>query len=193
MPAQTLLIIRHGEKPQEVWPGPGLTADGTADRDSLVIRGWQRSGAWAALFATDLGGESFPRPNAVYAADPTDTVAVAGDDDGPSQRPYETVLPLSARLGVAPVTRWSQNQEAQLAAEVATLAGVTLICWEHKRIISGILPALLGTGDDAIPGKWNGDRFDVVLRLDRLGEGRPWSLRQLFPQLLSGDSNTPLG
>jgi hypothetical protein len=35
----TILIIRHAEKPDESWPGPGLTPDGSADKKSLVIRG----------------------------------------------------------------------------------------------------------------------------------------------------------
>jgi hypothetical protein len=38
-----------------------------------------------------------------------------------------------------------------------------------------------------------GDRFDVVLRFDRAGPGAAWSFRQLFPRLLSGDSDVALG
>jgi hypothetical protein len=52
----TLLIIRHaekpkeqGDKPNEFWPGPGFTDKGEEDDKSLVIRGWQRAGAWAAF------------------------------------------------------------------------------------------------------------------------------------------------
>jgi hypothetical protein len=43
-----------------------------------------------------------------------------------------------------------------------------------------------------MPKKWDGARFDVVLRFDRSALGAPWSFRQLFPRLLSGDSDTPL-
>ena len=43
--ALTILIIRHAEKPDEAWPGPGLTEQGENDTESLVIRGWQRAGA----------------------------------------------------------------------------------------------------------------------------------------------------
>jgi len=26
-----------------MWPGPGLTPEGTEDKESLVVRGWQRA------------------------------------------------------------------------------------------------------------------------------------------------------
>jgi hypothetical protein len=69
MSALTLMIIRHAEKPKEEWPGPGLTIEGSPDPKSLVIRGWQRAGAWSALFGAGLGGTDFPRPDVIYAAD----------------------------------------------------------------------------------------------------------------------------
>lgn len=71
MSALTILIIRHAEKPGENWPGPGLTEDGQKDKESLVIRGWQRVGAWAALFGAGLGGTQYPAPQVIYAANPT--------------------------------------------------------------------------------------------------------------------------
>jgi len=70
MEALTLLIIRHAEKPGDAWPGPGLTEQGVADDKSLVIRGWQRTGAWTAMFGAGLGGDSCPEPKAIYAAAP---------------------------------------------------------------------------------------------------------------------------
>ena len=59
MSALSVLIIRHAEKPGESWLGPGLTSDGSEDRTSLVIRGWQRAGAWSALFVVLLAGGLF--------------------------------------------------------------------------------------------------------------------------------------
>jgi hypothetical protein len=69
-PPLTILIIRHAEKPAEIWPGPGLSPEGKEDEKSLVIRGWERAGAWGALFGTQLGVESYPKPSAIYAASP---------------------------------------------------------------------------------------------------------------------------
>ncbi|MFX0223486.1 hypothetical protein ACL8F0_29125, partial [Pseudomonas aeruginosa] len=67
MDALTLFILRHAEKPGESWPGPGFTADGASDTESLVLRGWQRAGAWTALFGTDLTGGDYAKPDAIYA------------------------------------------------------------------------------------------------------------------------------
>src|SRR5207253_6434565 len=83
MSALTIFIIRHAEKPGESWPGPGLTPTGVTDKKSLVIRGWQRAGSWAALFGGGFNSLDYPRPSVIYAADPN---AIGGDE--PSQRPF---------------------------------------------------------------------------------------------------------
>ena len=189
MTALTVLIIRHGEKPDRQWPGPGLTRRGNMNAGSLVVRGWQRAGAWATLFGTGFGGADYPSPDRIYAVDPK------GDpSQQPTRRPRETVTPLAARLGLSIIAR-VQGQEAKLAAEINGLAnGVVLVCWEHKRIGSVLLPALFGPQrpDGGVPRRWQGTRFDVVLRLDRADPGQPWKCRQLFPCLLSGDSDQPM-
>ncbi|HSU05248.1 MAG TPA: histidine phosphatase family protein, partial [Acetobacteraceae bacterium] len=118
MAALTVLIIRHAEKPGENWPGPGLTAEAQPDRKSLVVRGWQRAGAWAALFGSGRGGADYPKPDFVYAAqpDPYDGPLSAGGE--PSQRPYETIRSLADRLGLKPVIRWAKGEESELVAEI---------------------------------------------------------------------------
>jgi hypothetical protein len=190
MSALTVLIIRHAEKTGEESPGPGLTSDGQQDRKSLVVRGWQRAGAWAALFGTDLGNE-YPKPNVIYAAKPN---AEAGAPDiEPSQRPYETIKPLADRLQLVPQTEWAPGNETELVAATTSLTGVVLICWEHKMIVRALLPALLnGQVIPRVPSKWDGSRYDIVLRFDRVLDGPSWSFRQLFPRLLAGDSDLPM-
>jgi hypothetical protein len=189
MSALTLLIIRHAEKPGESWPGSGLTPDGVPDKKSLVIRGWQRAGSWSALFGVSLGGPDYPTPSVIYAADPN---ATTGDE--PSQRPFETVIPLSARLGLTPDTTYAVGQEAALATAATGNTGVILIAWEHKAIAHALLPAIAnGQSLPGMPTKWDGTRFDVVLSFDRTSPEAPWSFRQLCPCLLSGDLATPMG
>ena len=184
----TLLIIRHAEKPKETWPGPGLSDQGVEDNKSLVIRGWQRAGAWAALFGAKLGGADFPAPAAIYAANPN---SQNGDD--PSKRPFETISPLAARLGIAPIVTYALGDEQKLVEAVAKLTGVVLIAWEHKAIVKTMLPLIVNNQPlHGIPTKWDGARFDVVLRFDRALPAAPWSFRQLFPRLMSGDTDTPL-
>jgi hypothetical protein len=194
MSALTILISRHAEKPNENELGPGLTIEGIQDDKSLVVRGWQRAGAWAALFGAGLGGDDYPRPGVVYAADPGQDDNPTGSDDERTKRPFETVKPLCDKLRQEPITKWGVGQETDLVSEILDLTGVILVCWEHKHIVSDILPQI--TKDQTLPGlpsRWDGQRFDVVLRFDRVAAGAPWSFRQLFPQLLAGDSNLPLG
>jgi hypothetical protein len=182
----TLFIIRHAEKPDKAWPGPGLTEDGQPDNKSLVVRGWHRAGSWAVLFGGSYG--DFPAPGVIYVASP---VSGAGEDV--SQRPLQTVRPLAERLHLKPITHWGHGDENRVAADVAKRTGVVLLCWEHKLIASALPPALLGTQEvPGVPSKWHGDRFEVVLRLDRAAAAEPWSFQQQFPRLLSGDTDVPM-
>ena len=184
MSALTVVIIRHAEKPDDPkapWPGPGITEKGSGPDDkSLVVRGWQRAGSWAALFGSGLGGDEYPRPVAIYAADPNSTTG-----NEPSKRPFETISPLAARLNLTPITKYALGQEGALVGEIVGLTGVVLISWEHKRIVEDILPAIAnGQTLHGLPTGWDGARFDVVLRFDRAIPGVPWSFRQSFPRLI---------
>jgi len=189
MNALTLLIIRHAEKPDGDATGPGLTHLGKPDSQSLVIFGWERAGAWTALFGSGLGGTSYPTPQAIYAADP-DSVK---DSSDPSRRPYETVLELAARIGLAkPNTSFAKGQEAALVAALLPLSGTALVAWEHKAIISDILPLLPVNNAGDLPTHWSGKRFDVVLRFDRAAGATGFTFTELFPCLMPGDSAKPL-
>jgi hypothetical protein len=187
MPALTLMIIRHAEKPGKCWPGPGLTVDGLIDSKSLVVRGWQRAGAWAASFGAATLPENYLRPTAIYAARPES--CYEGADA--SQRPYETVLPLAQRLAITPVKDFAKGAERELAQHLKSLTGIILVCWEHKAIIAALIPALSPT-IGKVPPSWGEERYDVILRMDRADVNQPWTLRQLLPQLLSGDTGVPL-
>ena len=191
--ALIIYFIRHAEKPNEQWPGPGLNAEGTQDAKSLVIRGWQRAGAWAALFGEGLGQCDYLAPQAVFAAKPGD----GPSNEGASRRPDETVLPLVERLGLNKDqfnTGIKQDQAMRLVGAIQKLSGVVLVCWEHKALVNDILPLMpLEGSSPPIPTKWNDDRYDVVLRFDRAMGSTKFAFRELYPRLLSGDSDKPLG
>lgn len=125
----------------------------------------------------------------IYAADPR-TIREGSEA---SQRPFETIIPLAARVNLQPVITYAQGDEVPLAKEIVGLSGVVLVSWEHKAIAKVLLPAIaMGQNLPGIPRKWDGNRYDIVLRFDRVAPGAPWSFRQLFPRLLSGDSNLPM-
>ncbi|KWV58373.1 histidine phosphatase family protein [Bradyrhizobium macuxiense] len=188
MDALTLFIIRHAEKPGDAWPGPGFMANGVSDTESLVIRGWQRVGAWTALFGTALTAGDYAKPDAIFAATPgSDT----DPNQGPSRRPAETISALAARLAITPNEGFGKGDEKALVNAVLALKGVALVCWEHKAIISDIIPRI-PVSKGKPPTKWDGSRFDVVLRFDRAKGDDKFAFKELFPKLLSGDSDKPL-
>ena len=184
----SILIIRHAEKAGHRWPGPGLTPEGTEDEKSLVVRGWQRAGAWAALFAGNIRDGDYPRPSVIYAADPT---ATTGEE--PSQRPFQTVIPVAERLSLRIVTDYAVGQELELASLVTSETGVVLIAWEHNAITKTLLPAIARDQPiKGLPVRWDGERYDLVMRFDRIAPDAPWSFRQLGPRLLSDDSDSAM-
>src|SRR5579863_7040429 len=103
MSSLTILLIRHGEKPpkksKDVDYGAGVTVKGAPDDKSLAVRGWERAGAWTALFGFGAFGPDYPKPDIIYAANPDQQ---GGDGDSVSRRPLETIQSLADRLHISP-------------------------------------------------------------------------------------------
>ena len=75
MARQTILIIRHADKPGG---DGGVDATGMPDKDSLTPRGWQRAGIWVDLFAPSLAQPPvLPKPNAIFASAPATKAEIA--------------------------------------------------------------------------------------------------------------------
>jgi hypothetical protein len=186
-PPEVVYIIRHAEKPLKP-PSSGVDYEGGHNEHSLLPRGWQRSGALAALFHPDSGPlrEDLRTPTTLVAPSwghPHKTAA---------HRSYQTIQGLSERLELPITSPFAQGEEEKLADSlVRDHSGVVLVCWEHKHIpvIAGALPL---AGDPAIPEKWPGDRYDVIWTFTLVAEpGAPrYTFSQIPQQLLSGDSET---
>ncbi|MEU7166603.1 hypothetical protein AB0A70_18445 [Streptomyces morookaense] len=181
----TIMIIRHAEKPKESGKKPpfGITEDGEQSVHALTVRGWQRAGALTGLFAPDGGTplrQGLVRPTAVYAASP--------HNGGGGLRLSETVTPLAAKLKLKPNVDHRTDDEAALAEELVGLHGATLVAWEHHRI-SAIVKGL-GKVRPEPPKAWPDDRFDLVWVFTRKGGG-DWSFTQVPQLLLDGDSPHP--
>ena len=186
-PPEVIYIIRHAEKPLKP-PLSGVDFAGGQNEHSLLPRGWQRSGALAALFHPEFG------PMRAGLRTPTLLVAPSWGHPGKTaaHRSYQTIQGLSEQLGLPITSHFAQGQEQQLADSlVRSSSGVVLICWEHKHIpvIASSLPVVDGT---ALPQKWPGDRYDVIWSFT-LAPG-PGSVRYTFAQipqlLLAGDAAT---
>jgi hypothetical protein len=184
---EVIYIIRHAEKPLKP-PLSGVDFEGGQNEHSLLPRGWQRSGALAALFHPDFGP--------VRAGLRTPTVLVAPSWGHPGKtaahRSYQTIQGLSEQLGLPIASQFAQGQEQQLADSlVRSYSGVVLICWEHSHIqvIACSLPVVSGT---AIPRKWPGDRYDVIWSFTLVpGPGLAcYTFGQIPQQLLAGDVGT---
>jgi broad specificity phosphatase PhoE len=175
-PPEQILVVRHGEKPALLGGPAGIKENGTEDHHSLTVRGWQRAGALAPFFGTPLH-PAVRRPTTLFAP------PEAGHD-GDHGRPYQTIVPLAARLGLTIDDRHCLDEEAELVADVRARAGVVLIAWEHKRI-PRIADAILGDHATA-PRAWPDDRFDLVWVFDRDAAGG-YRFSQLPQLLLGGD------
>lgn len=178
---QSIMIIRHAEKPLPGHAARGITRTGRPDKRSLTVDGWQRAGALIDLFAPARGRPpaGLHRPAAVYGS-----AAVHGR----SKRAIETVKPLADRLGVPVVDRYAPGDEAKLAAELSARPGASLVSWHHKSI-SKIIEHL-GPVTPAPPAQWPEDRYDMVWTLTRDGDG--WRFEQVPQLLLAGDQPEPI-
>jgi hypothetical protein len=163
-PPATVMLIRHAEK---------LT-DGEMD---LSAAGFARAKALPQLFggADATAPHNLPRPDFLFATHVSKH----------SNRPVETITPLSAALGL-PISHEVDDKDfAALAKELLSgkYAGkVVLVAWHH-----GSIPAFaraLGVVPPYDP--WPETQFDRVWRIDYAG-GKA-TLRDLPQGLMAGDS-----
>jgi len=172
-PGTVVMVIRHGEKPEDEDSGPGLDANGVEDDSSLTAVGWDRAHRLVDLFDPGQGAlrPGLVRPTAIYAA--------GANENGEGQRTRETVMPLADRLGVPVNTTYGKGDEESLIKHVLAQPGPTLISWQHGEIpaIAEAFPSVTPTP----PTEWPDERFDVVWTLTKTTEG--WQFAQL-PELL---------
>lgn len=182
--AAKIMIIRHAEKPQGNGEPAGVSENGVEDPKSLTVRGWQRAGALACLFARQ------PEALDPGLAIPHTIVASEHSPDQGSQRPLQTILPLARRLQIEPRT-FKKDKLEQAAAAAQASAGIVLISWQHEDIhaIAQLLPC---TNSTTIPQTWPGDRFDVVWVFDLDPTSGSYRFSQVTQRLLDGDQPNPI-
>ncbi len=146
---QTLVFIRHGEKPDE-----GL--------GQLSCRGLNRALALGPVIA-----RSFGRPDVIFAPNPSKSKTDAGEPYN-YVRPLATVEPAAIffKLPVNTSFGFSNIGDLQAAIEKRLLLHngiLILIAWEHKMIEASVKSLLaIHGGDPAAVPKWHGDDYDSI-------------------------------
>ncbi|TNV09870.1 hypothetical protein FIC94_21120 [Ochrobactrum teleogrylli] len=153
---QTVVFVRHGEKPEN-----GL--------GQLSCRGLNRALKLPAIIAKQFG-----KPVAIFAPNPSEEK----NDKGGTYayvRPLATVEPTAISLGLPVDTRFGFEDIDKLeeALEAPAYRNATvLVGWEHKQIVKLVREIVKENGGDkhSVP-KWSGDDFDsiYVLRITRDG------------------------
>jgi hypothetical protein len=146
-PVETIVLVRHGEKP----------ANGLGQLD---CQGLNRALALPSVIA-----ETFGRPSAVFAPDPSQQ----RKDDGVAYdyvRPLATIEPTAIFFGLPINTHFGVSDTDGLRAALDQPAysnALVVVAWEHtliETIASGLLAA--HGGDASRVPKWHGDDFDSV-------------------------------
>ena len=177
-----ILIIRHAEKPAKDGPPYGVTRKGERSKESLEVRGWERAGALASLFAF-LDGHyqhaSLARPQFLFASKP---VKRRG-----SRRPVETITPLAERLSVKIVTEYRRSELEEMLDDVFSRKGVVLICWQREYIPQ--IASYILNNKKTVPD-WPEDRFDMAWVFDLQKSSGQYKFKQVPQSLLLGDRVT---
>ena len=196
------MIIRHGEKPPEPPASPppfGVTPEGGQDDHSLSVRGWQRAGALATLFASSrMTPPPLFTPQFIYAVKADNDLVKPHDAAGQrvgakGKRAQQTVSPIAEKLGLLATLDFTfdKGSEAAMITSAMACRGIVLICWVHENIpriasqipVSTITPVPRDLPDDA----QGYGRFDVVWVFEFDYALGTYRFSQIPQMLLAGD------
>ncbi len=151
---QTIILIRHGEKP-------------LLGRGQLTCRGLNR-----ALALPGVIEAAFGRPDVIFAPDPAHEVFDPGGEFD-YVRPLATIEPTAIAFDLPVHVEFGYSDIAALEAELAQpryWASTVLIGWEHvwAARMAKELMAANGGGVEAVPSWGSGDYDSIyVVRIDR--------------------------
>ena len=210
MGATKIMVIRHAEKPG-LYGGTAYsgvdefaTVSGAAGAKHLVTLGWERAGALITLFASPWGPKTpLATPKFLFASNPDAKPGDDTSDEGPSQRPYETLTALKAKLNLTIDATHRKSHFAGMVTSALACEGVVLIAWQREDIAlntktgnPGISAEILTQTETTrtlnVPTSWPigpaGARYDLVFVFDRSTGRGPITGFTLVPQqLLAGD------
>lgn len=172
----TIVVIRHGEKPE-------------AGLGQLNCQGLNRALALPTVLLNRYGV-----PHRLHAPNPT-VLKVDKGQSYPYVRPLATIEPLAVRLGLPVNIQWGMTEVAALGTDLLSQPdGLQVVAWEHHLavVLTRQLLTQLG-GDPAEVPAWANDDYDsfYVIRAQRDGDGH-WHNAQFLheQQSLNGLPNT---
>jgi hypothetical protein len=114
--------------------GPVRHGVGAAGAKHLMTLGWERAGALITLFASPWGPKTpLATPKFLFASSPDAKPGDDTSDEGPSQRPYETLTALKAKLDLNLTIDATHRKShfAEMVTSSLACEGVMLIAWQH--------------------------------------------------------------
>jgi hypothetical protein len=178
----TIMFIRHGEKPSDSGAPFGVNQHGKEDSHALSVRGWQRAGGLTGLFKLAQQSEypGLVTPAAIYATAP--------NSNSHSTREFNTAQPLADALSIDVNVDYPHGHEHHLATHIMGQGNDTLVVWHH-----GEIPAAIGefpiVNKSDIPSAWPEERFDLVWVLSRDADSSQYTFSELNQRLLDGDKS----
>ncbi|MDQ6609437.1 MAG: histidine phosphatase family protein [Bacteroidota bacterium] len=130
--AQKIIIIRHGEKPDE--------------GDNLSCQGFNRALQLPAVLNKKFGVPAFIYVPSINTGKNTSTA-----------RMYQTVMPFAIKYNLPVNTKYDVDDAEGLAQSILKKGGTTLVVWEHKAINN--ITKALGVEEKV---KWENDDFDSI-------------------------------
>lgn len=179
------MLVRHAEKPDRDGEPFGVNEKGTRNKEALAVRGWQRAGALATLFAPTAGHfqhRALAKPQFLFASKPLRRKG--------SRRPIQTIRPLAQKLTLEINSDFQRADYESMLEDVFSCKGVVLVCWQRE-YIPQIGAYILGDGSKA-PADWPEDRYDMVWVFDLDRSSRRYIFKQVPQKLLNGDSRSPI-
>lgn len=139
---ETLIFVRHGEKP-------------ASDSGQLTCTGLNR-----ALALPDVLLDRYGKPDFIFAAGPKE------NKTGSSLRALSTIMPTAVRVGLPIGIQFHADDIAGLQQELLSdkyQNSRIFIAWEHKNLDKAVKNIVAARGGDAsLVPEWPGSDFDSI-------------------------------
>ncbi|HBK4770669.1 TPA: histidine phosphatase family protein [Serratia liquefaciens] len=139
---ETLIFVRHGEKPAN-------------DSGQLTCKGLNR-----ALALPDVLLDRYGKPDFIFAAGPKE------NKTGSSLRALSTIMPTAVRVGLPIGIQFHADDIARLQQELLSdkyQNSRIFIAWEHKNLDKAVKNIVAARGGDAsLVPEWPGSDFDSI-------------------------------